>query len=278
MSEEGVSEGVAASDPSQAEVTRWVAAVAIALVVQGASAIAAPAAPISGMTGFVIAFACVAATAIAVGLATPAMRAPWLAALVLPVGTLAIVAALEQSQAGLVGVAAVAASLLVGGTLVGAVIAGGVRSAGHLFVVFWVSSLADVYSVLSPSGPSSHVVASEAALSLVAISWPIFGTDAIEPVLGVGDLIMTALYLVAARRHGLDTRKTALALAIGYAGTLLLLFASGRALPALPMLGIAVVSMHPEARTLPREEWRVASVGLAIATLFFAALWILAIV
>ena len=135
-----------------------------------------------------------------------------------------------------------------------------------------MSSLADVFSVFSARGVSAQVVESERLLSVLAISWPMPGSGELMPVLGVGDVIMCALYLCAARQLALGVGRTALALAVGFAAVLAALFVLQIPLPALPALGLAVVVAQPRTWRLRREERWKAIGGMALITALFAVL------
>jgi len=228
----------------------------------------------------------VVAAVIGAGVLAPAARVRWAVALVVPAGVL-VAAALWGPAPGAgnassdvearVTLAAITAALLVGGSLGGAIVGARVRKAGYLIVVAYVSSLADVYSVLASGGPSAHVAQSERALSVLAVSWglpALGGGVAPVPIIGVGDVVMTALYLVAARQLGLGVRRTVVAIAVGYLVVAALLVVFAQALPALPVLGVAVLLAHPEARRIPPEDRRTAWIGMAALTALFALLWV----
>lgn len=83
-----------------------------------------------------------------------------------------------------------------------------------------------------------------------------------EPAIGFGDVVFVALYLAAAARFKLPRGRTLAALSLG------LLSAGGVAIglrasiPALPLLGAAVVLMHPETWRVPREDRPMAGFAL----------------
>ena len=89
-----------------------------------------------------------------------------------------------------------------------------------LVFVAIVSAAADIASVFHPSGPSSAIAQSKAALSLLALPWPMLGSSNMEPFLGVGDVVFTALYVASTRRHALPVWRTLLGLTLGYALTM----------------------------------------------------------
>nr|MDQ3038079.1 hypothetical protein [Myxococcota bacterium] len=163
--------------------------------------------------------------------------------------------------------------LLVGGGVAGAVVGGRIQHAGHLSVVAVVSSIADAWSVMAPEGPSAAVVQQAPLLSVLALPFPMLGTDAIEPLLGVGDVVFVALYLTVSRRFELGLGRTIAALAIAFAATAMTVIALERAIPALPFLGAAMLIAHREARLPPGEERRTALIGMAVlAALVIAVL------
>ena len=94
------------------------------------------------------------------------------------------------------------------------------------------------------------------------------------PILGVGDVVLAALYLAAATKHGLSRARTLAALAAGFTATFVALLLLERALPALPFLGLAIVLAHPEARLPPREERRQAAIGILVIVALAAWLWL----
>lgn len=251
---------------------RWAVAIAAVLAVQALSWLVAPMVAVPPVIGASVVFGLVAGGVLLVGSAVPAFGMRALAWVVLPALLIAGLATMERSANDLLGAAAVAAALLGGGSLVGGVIGGRIQHASHLLVVAYVSSLADVFSVFSDRGVSAQVVASERLLSVLAISWPMPGSGELMPVLGVGDVIMCALYLCAARQLGLGVGRTAAALGAGFVAVLVALFAFQVPLPALPALGLAVVIALPRTWRLRREERWKAIGGMAVITVLFGLL------
>ncbi len=164
--------------------------------------------------------------------------------------------------------------LLLAGTLLGSVVGFAIEHPGHLVFVAIVSSVADLLSVFHPSGPSAEIAQSEAALSVLALPWPMLGTTHIEPFLGVGDVVFTALYLASTRRHGLPLWRSVLALTLGFGVTMAAVLALQSAVPALPMLGLAMVVAQPRARRPPAVD-RVRGYALALLICALAALLLL---
>lgn len=147
----------------------------------------------------------------------------------------------------------------------GAAIGERVEDPAHLLPAAAVAAAADVASVVSSWGPSAAIAGSERALAVLAISFPVPGTHAVAPSLGVGDLIFIALALGVARRHALPyLRITLLALF----GVVLAGFASAaleRAVPALPAIGAMIVAFVPRARAVRRRDRSVTTIALGIS-------------
>lgn len=147
----------------------------------------------------------------------------------------------------------------------GAALGERVEHPSHLLPAAAVAAAADVASVVSSWGPSAAIASSERALSVLAISFPVLGTRAVAPALGVGDLIFIALALGIARRHGLPYRRmTLLALAgVVLAGALSAYFE--RAVPALPAIGALIVGFVPDARATRKKERSVTTIALGVS-------------
>jgi len=146
--------------------------------------------------------------------------------------------------------------LLTAGSIVGATVGGRIEHPGHLLAVVVVSVLVDTFSVFHPAGPTAAVVSRPAVIALLALPWPVFGTDVFAPVLGVGDIVFAALYFATTRRYELGMWRTALALALGLLATMVGVMVAQVPLPALVGMGVAMLVAHPKARRLPREDRR----------------------
>jgi hypothetical protein len=243
---------------------RWLVVIAGAEATLAIARSLAPSVDVDPRVAFLIGFSAVAGSAVATAAAAPpaTVRAAGIG-LVLAV----MLAVLGSPLPGLTGALIVTAALLSGATLIGTAIGRGIEHPGQLVFVAVVSAAADFASVFHPSGPSAAMAQSEVALSLVALPWPMLGTPAIEPMLGAGDVVFTALYLASARRHGLCMTRTVLALLGAYLATALTVLVSERAVPALPLLGLAFVLVHPAARR-PRAADR--NRGLAVSAVTVA--------
>ncbi len=149
---------------------------------------------------------------------------------------------------------AIAASLTVFGHVLGDFIGHHIEDPGHLLPASIVASVADVVSVLHPSGPSHSVIASEHGLSWMAVAFPVPGTSALAPAIGVGDLLFIALLLAAARRHALPWRRGVLLIAAGIAVAGFASYSLEAAIPALPAIGLAFIAGIPGARKLRPKD------------------------
>lgn len=227
----------------------------------------------AAIASFALAFVWVSTEVLAVGALAPrlAPKHVWLPVLLAaPLLALGVAA-----PAPSLGATALVAPLLLGaGTALGAMVGARIQHPGHLGVVAYVSSVADLTSVFHEAGPSAQILESAPALAVLAVGAPVPGTADVSPILGVGDVILVGLYLAACRAHGLATSRTLVALAIGLGLTFVVLVALARAIPALPLLGLAVVVAHPEARLPPTHERAQALAGVVVVTALAAWLWL----
>ena len=172
------------------------------------------------------------------------------------------------------------ASLLVDGALlslacaVGGLIGARIEDPGHLLPACVVAACADVASVVSPHGPSHAIAASGRALEVLAIGFPVLGTRAVAPVLGLGDAVFLALLLAAVARHALPLRRAVLLAALGLAGAGALSAWRATAIPALPFVSAALLAGLPAARTVRRKDRTVATIACGVAIALAA--WTLA--
>jgi hypothetical protein len=109
------------------------------------------------------------------------------------------------------------------------------------------------------------VAESDRALSVLAIAFPVPGTSAVAPALGVGDLIFMALVFGAVAAHRLSLRRAAALCWVGIAIAGALSAVLETAVPALVPIAGALVLGIPDARKVPPRERRVASVAMAVA-------------
>ena len=203
------------------------------------------------------------------------------------IAALAIAATAELALAQTLGIAAIAAAALVtlaltppspslalpivNGALVGLAWALGtslgrrVQHPAHLFPACVVAASADLVSLLSPEGPSHAIANSERALSVLAVGFPVPGTDAVAPALGVGDLLFMALALGVARAHGLPYRRTVACCVVGVALAGLTAAWLGVAIPALLPIAATLLLGLPAIRRLRRADRATATWTMVIA-------------
>jgi hypothetical protein len=262
--------GVAARDA-----LRWLVSALGAAGVLVLAQLAAPHVPVSDLVAFLVAYGVVAASAVLSSLASPLFPRQSLVLVLIAIGALALVPALGLDHGTLTGAAIVTVALLLGATMIGSVVGGRIGDAGHLLVVGVVFTLVDTFSVLHAAGPTQAIVQSETLVSLVALPWPHLGAREpdIEPVLGMGDVIAAALFVAAARKHGLPLRRTALALFVGLGLACAVVAATLTPVPVLPFLSAAILVAHPEARRLKKEDRRPALVGLLCLIVLYFAIW-----
>ena len=164
-----------------------------------------------------------------------------------------------------IAVVAVDTALVAASWAIGTSIGRRIEHPGHLLPACVVVACADAASVVADWGPTHAVAESERALSVVAIAFPVLGTTAVAPALGVGDLIFVALVFGAVAAHGLSLRRAALLCAAGIAVAGALSAVLETAVPALVPTAAAVVLGLPDARRVRPRERRTASVAMAVA-------------
>ncbi|MEZ4330000.1 MAG: hypothetical protein R3B40_32525 [Polyangiales bacterium] len=279
--------GAALAGPSAARTrspASWSAlltVLAVASLAYGLSALVGAHVPTSPLVGAVLAFGAVAVAISGVAVLSPTATPRELAVLLLPLGVLVAVALARSSLPLAVGAGLINAALLAFGAVLGSAVGGRVEHAGHLVLLAWVASAVDILSVFAPEGPTAQIIANpETALPLVTLSWPIYGTARIEPLIGVGDVAIAAVYGAAARATSLPRRRVVWGLMAGFALTFVALLAFEQALPALPMLSLGVVvALAPASLRIPAADRRKGVGFAALITALIAArlgTWLLA--
>lgn len=257
---------------SRLETSRW-----LAIPLGGAAAMIAlqavgPSVPAPPLLAYAVAFTAISGLALASAYWCPARTRRDLPLLVVPLACLGLIGwsgGLDVWHAAVVLIA-----LLTAGSLLGSVVGASIEHAGYVLFVAIVSSLADAASVLHPSGPSAQIVESEAALSLLALPFAFLGTSDTPPLLGVGDVVFTAIYVAAGRRHSLPVSRTLLALVLAFAVTAAVVVSTELPVPALPFLGLAMVVAHPEARRPPEHERARGFAVIGAFALVLLVLWL----
>ncbi|MEI9940872.1 MAG: hypothetical protein WDO69_26955 [Pseudomonadota bacterium] len=141
-----------------------------------------------------------------------------------------------------------------------------VQHAAHLFPACVVAASADLVSLLSPEGPSHAIAESTRALSVLATWFPVPGSSALAPALGVGDLLFMALVFGVARAHRLPYLRCIVACVTGTALAGAAAAASGLAVPALVPIAAVLVLAVPAIRQLRRSDRNAARWSMLIAS------------
>ncbi|HEY4103986.1 MAG TPA: hypothetical protein VGM44_08845 [Polyangiaceae bacterium] len=206
----------------------------------------------------------------------------------LPIGALALATKTELGRAATLVIAGLAAAtllalafthptalaemLLVDAALValgwalGASLGRRVQHASHLLPACVVAACADCVSLLSPEGPTHAIAQSDRALSLLATWFPVLGTNALAPALGVGDLLFLGLVFGVAMVHGMPYLRT-LSLALAGASCAGLIAARLEvAVPALLPIGAAILLGLPMARRVRPADRAATKWSLVIAS------------
>ena len=167
--------------------------------------------------------------------ARPALRAAGLAAV-------AAVPAVAFAAAEVEGVATPARLALAAG--LGFLLAGLLEAPWQLALIAALALAVDIVSVLA--GPSAALVHhAPRTLDAVALHLPGWGQDR-QVLVGPADAIFFAAFVAAAAALGLRRRATAAALAAALEATVVIAVAVGRALPALPLMALALLAVNAD--------------------------------
>ncbi|MCB9666884.1 MAG: hypothetical protein H6715_02045 [Myxococcales bacterium] len=234
-------------------VRAWLGMLLIALVILTIASLLSETIVLSPEFGYAIAFLAVSVSVLSCAWACP--KPEWSATIWAGIGAtlgLAALGWLTKSLAPLTQVSLVTLILLSAGTLLGSRVGHSIEAPGHLLAVAVVSSLADMWSVFYQAGPSGNIAHNEAALTLLALSWPLLGSSDVIPLIGVGDVIFCAIYIGASRVHALSMARTLVALSLSFVLTLALLFIYQCPIPVLPIMGACILIALPQSRKLIR--------------------------
>lgn len=225
------------------------------------------------VVAYLVGFACVAGSTLCTAWFVPGSLAPALVVSALACALLGLAATSPPGpdDAGLA--ICVLFGLLVLGTGLGALIGRRIQHPSHLLFVALVSSVADILSVTQPGGISRAIAEQPRVLALLALPWPLLGTEQIAPFLGVSDVVFASLYLHASRVHVLPALRSVAALFVGFALSAALVLLFERPIPVLPLLGASFVLAQPRARAASPEDlrrgvWVLAALAAVIATVF----------
>lgn len=144
--------------------------------------------------------------------------------------------------------------LILAGGAVGAAVGTQMQRAGHILPVALVSAGVDLWSVTSPHGPTHAIVRNPALVRLLTVSVAVPSSAEPQPAIGVGDVIFVALYLSAAQRFSLPRGRTLALLGLGVLAAGGAAMGAGTPVPALPLIGFAMVLGHRQARAVHAED------------------------
>jgi hypothetical protein len=251
----------------------WVATLALSCSGFGVTTWLAPYSQLSPLAAYSVAFCCVVSSVLFTAWATPRQRMVTISGALIALALLAVAQQRSAAGSALVPALCVLVGLLLLGTSVGSWVGSRIQAPGHLLFVAIVSAVADTMSVTQPGGVSAAIANEPAALALLALPWPMLGTRDIVPLLGVGDVVFTSLYVSATRAHALRMSRTLLALGAGYALTTLAVIVWARPIPVLPLLGACVVVAQPAARAISpadrkRGLWAITALACVLAVWF----------
>ena len=148
---------------------------------------------------------------------------------------------------------------------VGASLGRRVQHESHLLPACGVAASADLVSLLSPEGPSHAIAQSDRALSVLATWFPVPGSHALAPALGVGDLLFMGLVFGVARSHALPYARALVLCILGTALAGLAAARFGTAVPALLPIAACLIAGLPALRRLRPKERTAALWSMLIA-------------
>jgi len=246
----------------------WATPLALGLMpaVAGAFALLAPHVQLSdGWLDFVTFFAPTAAAFAGLTIGSLAVPSRQVVLGVLGVAAASLAAIAFAGAYSMVLALVVGACLVAIGWGIGLPIGRRVQHPGHLLPACALAAGVDIASVFSESGPTAAIVESKRALAVLALPFPVLGTDDVVPTLGAGDLVFVGLILGVAAKHGISRFRTYVAAMVG---VLLAGLASAlleAAVPALPAIGLAALVGIPQARAVPPRDRKVATVAVVAA-------------
>ncbi len=251
----------------------WFVPVVAFLAPLGLAALVAPALPQHPAAALGCATMAALSITLGVSLAPLPMPLPGPGALVRALSGMALLGVsvvlpgVPSGMAGSLGLLALA--LAVGGS-----VGSRMTHAGHLLPVALLSAAVDLWSVTSPSGPTHAIVRNPALLRLLTVSVALPGSRVPWPVVGFGDVAFAALYLAAAQRFVLSRPRMGAAVLVGLWVSLALALGLGRAIPALPAMGAAVVLAFPAVRRVEPVDRKATGLvaALLVASVVRAAL------
>jgi hypothetical protein len=198
-------------------------------------------------------------------IAVPA-KVPMRFALSLAAAAFAVLGALTYWQSSSrMALVAVDTTLVCLAWALGATLGRSVQHPSHLFPASVVAASADVVSLLSPEGPSHAVASSQRALSVLTNWFPVPGTSAVAPAIGVGDLLFMAFVIGVASAHQLGLARAIACCALGVATAGCAAAWLGVAVPALVPIAAATIVGIPSIRRLRAVDRRAAHWSMLIA-------------
>lgn len=163
---------------------------------------------------------------------------------------LALVAGLLLSWAGWFGLAA--PFKVVGAVALGYLLGLQLDRAWILVLIAVLAFAADIWSVFA--GPTRVIVErAPGVLDYALVHFPALGTTEPGVALGMSDLVFLALFTVGSGANGLRPRISFAAMAVSLVVTFAITLTTERALPALPLLGVAFVMANAD--LLWRRLW-----------------------
>jgi hypothetical protein len=138
------------------------------------------------------------------------------------------------------------------GCHIGKIVAMGVSQRSYLIPLTLVASVTDLWSVW---GGPTHVIVREPLLqNYFLITYPLLGSNAILPTLGLGDITFLALYFALLPQYKLKVRATSWAIIFAFSAVFLLSLQAGKGLPAIPFISAAFLAVNWKQLEFKKED------------------------
>lgn len=148
------------------------------------------------------------------------------------------------------------------GCHIGKIVALGVNQRSYLAPLTLVASVTDLWSVWG--GPTHVIVQQTVYQNYFLITYPLLGTNAILPTLGLGDITFLALYFALIPQYKLKPRATSWAIIFAFFITFLLSLLAGKGLPAIPFISAAFLAVNWKQLEFKKEDVRTTFIFIGI--------------
>ncbi len=148
------------------------------------------------------------------------------------------------------------------GCHIGKIVALGVNQRSYLIPLTLVASVTDLWSAW---GGPTHVIVREPLLqNYFLITYPLLGSNAILPTLGLGDITFLALYFGLLPQYKLKVRATSWAIILAFLAVFLLSLLAEKDLPAIPFISAAFLTVNWKQLEFKKEDVRTTFIFIGV--------------